>query len=429
MARERFAPQTTTAAPSGVHTPVAAGGWLSKVDRSLAELVTSTTCRVADRLSGLSAILRDLQVRSALVVIERSAVSAAGVRTELEEALAGVQTVMFDDFRPNPTCEQGVQAARAAAGIRAQAIIAIAGGSGMDVAKIASLAARQASAAEDLARGRGVESAVPLPIIAVPTTSGTGSEATHFAAVHDEGRKISVGHKQLRPVAVVLDPRLHEAMPARLAAASGLDALCQACESLWAVGSSAESIRYARSAIRLIAPSIQRSVLEGAADARLAMMIGAHLCGRAINLSKTTAAHAFSYELTRRYGLAHGHAVALTLGHVASSNATVDAAGCADARGEIHVRRMVREAADAFETVPEAMPGVIEALVRRLGLPATLKEAGVPVVDLPELVAAVDPVRLSNNPRILDEAERLAILSDAFEGVRPDAGADGATSR
>jgi alcohol dehydrogenase class IV len=252
-------------------------------------------------------------------------------------------------------------------------------------------------------------------MIAVPTTSGTGSEATHFAAIYVDGKKVSVSHPMLRPWAAILDERLHRAMPRPLAAVTGLDALGQAMESLWAVGSTEESRVYAAAGLKLIAGSLVASGVEADADARRAMMLGAHLAGRAINISKTTASHAMSYQLTQRFGIAHGHGVALTLGHVAAANAEVAEGECIDPRGVEHVRRWVQEGASILGCAPEELPGFIAGLVEQLGLPPTLAEAGVPGEALNSLSEAIDPTRMGNNPRRLSLDESRALLRRAFD--------------
>lgn len=376
-----------------------------------ARLLCDADQRLALDLGELPALLAPFGPRRVLAVVDRTALDATGVNGVLTQALEPYAPTWFDGFAPNPTHAHGVAAARAAQD--ADVIVAFGGGSALDVAKLAALAARRPDLTEELVRGERVDEAAPLPIIAIPTTSGTGSEATHFAAVYVAGRKVSVGHPALRPASAVLDVRLHETMPRELAAVTGLDALSQALESSWAVGSTAESRQFAGVAGRLILHWLELSANLGTREARFAMMIGAHLAGRAINLSKTTASHALSYQFTQRLGLAHGHAVALTLGAVAAANAQVDADNCLDPRGPEHVQDQVRAAADLFGSAPEDLPLAIQALLDRLDLPSTLAAAGVDEQLLAECAAAVDPVRLRNNPRRFSQGELAELLRTA----------------
>jgi len=186
-----------------------------------------------------------------------------------------------------------------------------------------------------------------------------------------------VAHFDLLPRVAILDVRFHRAMPPHIAAQTGLDALGQALESTWAVGANEQSLRFAAAAGRRIAGSLAESVRSGDDEARVAMMIGAHLAGRAINISKTTASHALSYQLTQRFDLAHGHAVALTLGHLASANARAADDRCCDPRGVLDARRRVDDAAGYLGVPPEDLPRVVQDLLEQVALPATLEEAGV----------------------------------------------------
>jgi alcohol dehydrogenase class IV len=362
-------------------------------------------------------LLDAAQAQRLLLVIDRGAVAASDIEAELRLALAGREVAEFSEFTPNPKSEQAAAAARAAQAHGADAVVAIGGGSCMDVAKVAALASCAGDTLDAVTRGAAPPTDAALPIIAVPTTSGTGSEATHFAAIYVDGRKISLAHRSMRPVAVVLDVRLHAAMPQRLAAETGLDALAQALESLWAVGSTAESLRFAEAAGPLLASALVRSAVKVDHTARIEMMLGSHLAGQAINLGKTTAAHALSYALTQGYGIAHGHAVALTLGHVGAANYTVDADTCLDARGPAHVRAQVGRATETLGCTPGELPRVIAELMQDLGLPSSLADAGVPRDALPALAAAADLIRLSNNPMRLSTEKTLLLLEDAWAKV------------
>jgi alcohol dehydrogenase class IV len=143
-------------------------------------------------------------------------------------------------------------------------------------------------------------------------------------------------------------------------------------------------------------------------------MWGAHLAGRAINISKTTASHAMSYQLTTRYGTPHGVAAALTLGHLAAANAGVTPSTCADPRGVESVQQRVRMASQFLGVKAEEMPCAVADLLHTLGVPPNLKEAGVPREDLSRLAELVDPVRLGNNPRRMTTGELTQLLERAW---------------
>lgn len=361
--------------------------------------------RVSESLDDLPGLLKQLGIARPLVVISRDAIRAAGLDARLATLLSGLDWTEFDRFEPNPTSDQAADAAQTAVAHRADGILAIGGGSCMDVAKGAAVGAPEPERLRLLTRAEGEPARPPLPVVAVPTTSGTGSETTHFAAIYVDGRKVSLAHPGLRPKAAILEVGLHEAMPRALAAVTGLDALCQAIESIWAVGSTDFSRVVAQRAGGLLAASIRSSVLRGDRASRRAMMIGAHLAGRAINISKTTAAHALSYQITQRFGVPHGHAAALTLGYVGAMNAAVLDGDCADPRGPEHVQRAAEDAACLLGVNPDGMPGAVAGLLRDLGLAEALGEAGVTRESIDDMAREVDPVRLGNNPRCLTVAQ------------------------
>ncbi len=357
---------------------------------------------VVNHIEMLPELIDGVSAERVLFVLDRGAIEAAGLTDEIDRQIGQVQTsAVFTGYTPNPKCEDAAKAARLAQKIEAQLVVGIGGGSCLDVAKIAALAASTPDLIDELSRGRQTDRANPLPLIAVPTTSGTGSDATHFAAIYVDGGKVSVAHPKLRPTATVLDARLHMSMPTKLAACTGLDALGQAMESIWAVGATEASINYARAAGELVSEHLVPSVKQGLLLDRQAMMVAARLAGEAINISKTTASHAMSYQLSQQFGLPHGHAVALTLGYLAKANAEVTDEDCIDPRGVQDVIMRVRLAASFLDVEPCDLPEAIRDLLQLLGLPSCLGEVGINETDCRRLAILVDPVRLSNNPRRL----------------------------
>lgn len=361
-------------------------------------------------IEAIPGLMRRIGVTKPFVVVDNPALKASGLHQRVWELLQPYSPTFFDDYTPNPRSEDTAEAARRAARVGADGVIAIGGGSCCDVAKVASLACHTPNLIDALSRGESVERALPAPLIAIPTTSGTGSEATHFAAVYVDGRKVSVAHPALRPLGVILDVRFHQAVPQYVAACSGLDALGQAMESTWAVGSTEESLIYAGLAGPMIAEHLVPSAVRGQWADRRAMMIGSHLAGKAINISKTTASHALSYQFTSELGLAHGHAVALTLGRIARWNAGVTDLDCIDPRGADWVRKRVTDAASYLDCKPDALDARITDLLQQLDLPASISEIRIAEGVLERFAELVDPVRLGNNPRRLDSEATLACL-------------------
>ena len=177
-------------------------------------------------------------------------------------------------------------------------ILAVGGGSPIDVAKCI----KKYSESD-------------APIIAIPTTSGTGSESTHFAVVYENGNKLSVAAPDLLPDIVILEPATLKNVPEYTRKATMLDALCHAIESHWAKKATPESKGYAEKAIELIL-KYKDAYLANEEEGNKGMMEAANLAGQAINISTTTAAHAMCYKITSMYGFQHGHAAAICLPEV-----------------------------------------------------------------------------------------------------------------
>lgn len=220
------------------------------------------------------------------------------------------------------------------------------------------------------------------PLLAIPTTAGTGSEVTSFATMYINGIKKSMDG--LRPDKYILDPRLLRSVPRYAAICAGLDALCQSIESIWSHQATEESKSYAKSSVRLAIEHLIPAV-EGRTVSQAHMLEAAHLSGRAIDISKTTAAHALSYPMTARFGIPHGHAVALTIDSLRQVNACPD------------VERLLRGTG-------------VSGIMRRLGIPATLREFGLVHRDFEQIASLVDMQRLANNPVALNRSDLVALL-------------------
>ncbi|TWT76041.1 Lactaldehyde reductase [Posidoniimonas polymericola] len=387
--------------------------WIGTKDLTLVRGVGQA---VHGGLHELPAALTACGATRVLAVVDEGAVRAAGVAREFEDVLDRYPHELFTQFGPNPTVQHAAAATAAAKHVRADCVVAVGGGSCLDVAKLAAVGVRQSGGLDLAAIPPSSDGCDGAPLIAAPTTSGSGSEATHFAVAYANAKKKSFAHPTLRPRHVLLDRRFALAMPPGLAAAAGLDALAQSLESRWAVGADERSIEYSAAAAGLIAGSLVESVTAGTESARLRMMIGAFLAGQAINRSKTTAAHAMSYQLTSRYKIPHGHAVALLLGWVGAANAVASAGDCNHPGGDEHVRRSVRAAGAWLGVAPAGLPGRVASLLEQLGLATNLRDAGVNPDDLASLAAGVDPTRLGNNPRRFTSDQLHAIYRQAWDG-------------
>lgn len=238
---------------------------------------------------------------SVLLIHGRSSFRTSGAAVHFETRASNALVVhRFDGVAPNPNLETVTNAAAAMRTCAPVAVVAVGGGSLIDTAKGA-IALRAANSVEEVLRNEFRLPDDRPEFIAVPTTAGSGSEATHFAVLYVESVKYSLAHRRLQPDTVWLDPELLLSCPAPLAYSSGADAICQCIESWWNAFATDESRIHAANGLRHLLPFDM--------NRREANLLGAHEAGRAINITKTTAGHALSYGLTSRFGVPHGLAV------------------------------------------------------------------------------------------------------------------------
>lgn len=291
-------------------------------------------------------------------------------------------------------------------------LIGVGGGLVLDTTKLVGHAL--ATGDRDFVESTAMERRALLSTVAVPTTAGSGAERTPFAVLYEDRVKRSFEGPHVRPNLAVIDPTLTFSMPKDVAASSGLDAMAHCVESIWACASTPESSAIAQSALLNILRSLEEAVVVGSHEARSEMAYSASEAGRAIAVTRTTAAHALSYYLTAQHGIAHGHAVALTLGAVLVLNSEVDEYSIQDGRGVAHVR----EAVDLVcMLLGVASPGDaahrVKALLSNLGLVASVSELGLGDSEIREWVSQVNARRLSNNPRLLTHDDLVVIAKDA----------------
>jgi alcohol dehydrogenase class IV len=348
-----------------------------------------------------------------LFVIDEDAYQACGADGVLEPILENCVVSRFVGFELNPKLADVQRGIEISQELNPDVVIALGGGTAIDLGKLIGSLSVQSSTARDVIEGHAMINRNGPPLIAIPTTAGTGSEATHFAVAYVGEKKFSVAHESLLPDFSIIDPQLTYSLPPRITAATGLDALCQAIESVWAVGGTDESTGFATEAVGIAVANLVQAVNNPNAESRLAMCRASHLAGKAINISKTTAPHAISYALTSSYGIPHGIAVALTLSPMLAYNADVNDDDCADPRGAEFVRRKIATIVKLLRatSVREACETFTD-IVSKIGCPCTLAEAGLTTSDqLQKIVSSVNLERMSNNPRKTTSSALIELLS------------------
>ena len=361
--------------------------------------------QVGDTLSQLGA-------KSVFLVVDRPAYELSGARLELVPHWGPRDIVEFDGFANNPQLEDVLLGVELYRRTPCDVIVAIGGGTALDIAKLIRCFAGQRHPPADIIADNSLIETTACPLVAVPTTAGTGAEATHFAVLYRDGVKHSVAHPSILPDFAVVDWRFTQSLPPKITAETGLDALSQAIESIWCIHSTEESLAYATEALELVLDHLEAAFHAPTAASRAAMSRAAHLAGRAINITKTTAPHAISYNITHRFGVPHGHAVALTLGPVLAFNANVSETDVTDPRGVEHVREMIDLVLVKLKCANAQDGRVrIEELMESIGCHTRLSELGIAGAPTRKAIAeTINVDRLRNNPRALTATQLIHLL-------------------
>lgn len=338
-----------------------------------------------DALARIPSLLAEVQAKRPMVVGGRS-FQGSPVQQLLDER--GVDYVLFSGYSPNPKLPEvldGLQQFRVGG---CDALIAVGGGSPMDVAKCIKFLA---STNSETFPAFGAPIVRNVPQIFLPTTAGTGSESTHFAVVYIDGEKHSIAHDSMLPDYVILEPELLRSLPDYHKKASLLDAIAQCVESTWAKDATLQSKEHAKRGLELMLDNFFayfHKAKDFDPEITRRMQRAANYSGKAINLTKTTAAHAMSYGLTSTYGLAHGHAAALSLRAVWSHYMLVAENG---GPGTGPLQRSLDDLNEIFgvRTTLQAL-GKLDAILETVRFDET--------IDVDALVMGVNTERMGNSP-------------------------------
>lgn len=316
----------------------------------------------------------------------------------LVEKIPLADFVHFKGYHPNPDFADAVAGAALYRANGCDGLISLGGGSAMDTAK--AVKALLIAPSPEAALNNELPADAVLPHIAIPATAGTGAEATQFAVVYVDGRKVSLSHSALLPDGVVLDADLLDSLPEYHKKSCALDALSQGIESYWAKAATEESQVQAYLAIIGILDNL-RAYLAGDAHAAEAVLEAAYRSGRAIQISRTTAAHAMSYQITKKLGLAHGHACMLTLPVLWDK--MIDDTDCLPT---------LMDLAQKMRLGSEYMGSrLLAGILIDLGMePEAMPDEEM----LDALADSVNPERLGNHPMALTRDELKAIYRRAF---------------
>jgi len=261
----------------------------------------------------LSTIFKKENPKKILIISGKNSFSA--VKNLILSHIDNYNYFIFDQYTSNPKIEDIVKGIELYKKYNPELMLCIGGGTAIDIAKsIRILAVQNSNAKKILLKKESIKNTNLIPLVIMPTTAGTGSEATHFSVIYIKNKKYSLAHKSMLPNYVILDSKLVYKMPKYVKSCSLFDALTQAIESYWSINSNAKSISSSKKSIKLILKYFDDYINKRPKINVINNIIQAsHLSGKSINLTKTTAAHALSYAYTKKFGISHGHAVALLL--------------------------------------------------------------------------------------------------------------------
>ena len=355
-------------------------------------------------------------IKRALIVTDPGIIQFGLLDAAIENLKANnIELSIYSDVVADPPESVVIDAVAAAQAFRCDGVIGFGGGSSMDVAKLLAVLIK---GEQQLADIYGVDqiNGGRLPLIQVPTTAGTGSEATMVSIITTgETTKAGVVSRTLLADKVILDANLTLGLPPAVTAATGIDAMVHAIEAYTSKRlKNPLSDMLAREALRLMAGNITTAVKQGDnVDARSAMLLGAMLAGQAFANAPVAAVHALAYPLGGNYHIPHGLSNSLVLPHVLRFNAPVASELYAELAPIVFPGQTLPT--DALK-VSEVLADYCLTLAADLGLPTTLRQMNIPESDLPMLAkeAILQQRLLINNPREVSFDDALSIYQQAF---------------
>ena len=366
----------------------------------------------SDLKNRLFNIVSKLKPSKILFVTSNKSFFTLNIKSLIEPITSIYQTSRFYGFDDNPKLIDVNKGVNILKKFTPDVIISIGGGSVMDMGKLINILSQNIDY-KDLIRNNSSLKKSKTPLIAVPTTSGTGSESTSFSVIYINNKKYSVSNKSMLPDYALIDASLSDTMSNKLRASSAFDAFSQSIESYWSINSTQESKKISIRAIKLINNNIIKS-FNFDREARIAMAKAANLSGQAINITKTTAPHALSYRISSKYGLQHGHAVALTLGKFFILNNPQDNTNITDKRGYEFLGRTMKSLFKTLEVKSsQEASNYWYKLMRKTGLESNINKAcSLTKKDLLGIIKSIDQLRLKNNPVKVTNRDMMRVLWD-----------------
>ena len=364
------------------------------------------------KVDALGELAAELAARRVLVVSDAGVIAAGHTARGMQALVAaGLEAHLFDQVHENPTTDDVARGLEAAREYSPELIVGLGGGSSMDCAKGINFLYTNGGSMRDY-WGVGKAQQPMLPMIAVPTTAGTGSETQSFALISDAETKVKMacGDKKAACRVALLDPELTVTQPPRITALTGIDAIAHALETYVTKRRNPASMAFSREAWHLLAANFSTVLTDpDNLEARCGMQLGACFAGLAIENSMLGATHALANPLTATYGIIHGEAIGLMLPHVIRFNGVEFSHWYRDLLDTTGARSLHPN--DAVEGLASFTAG----LVQNANLATSLEDCGVHAEKLPELAeSAAQQWTATFNPRKVDSQSLLELYRQAF---------------
>ncbi len=354
----------------------------------------------------ISKLKKELQISNAkniLFFASKSVLNNKKIQSEIKTKLLEFNIDYYTDFSVNAKAQE-VSIAIKKLKNKYDTIIALGGGSVIDFAKLFKFAYDNKVSIEKYIQGYSKTIKDNTNLIAIPTTAGTGSEATQFAVVYINNKKYSLEHYTILPKISILSTKFLTKLPKHIKSSTAMDAFCQALESYWSVNSTAESISYSLKAIKLCHKYLIDYVVVGDLKATSKILIASNLAGKAINIAKTTASHALSYTISTKYNLSHGHTVALSIAKLFQYNCNINEKNIADTRGLEYVTKKMQKLLLILDIKNiDSINNYFNNMFADIELESNITKLG--INDIKNIAASVNLQRMKNNPRLLSKED------------------------
>lgn len=356
----------------------------------------------------LNSILNNINSKNILLIRGDKSYQLCGAKNIIEKKIFNNKYSIFEfyDFEINPKIEDLNKGLKYLEGKNIDTILSIGGGSVIDMAKLMRFFySYQGNIYDNIYQKKRDL----LPLIVMPTTSGTGAEATNFSVLYKNNMKYSIAHSSILPDFAIIDPIFTYNNTRYLTACTGFDALSQAIESYWNIYSTKESDQYAIKAIKLLFKNLPIIQKENTKEIRNEISEGAFWAGKAINITKTTAPHAFSYPFTTYYKIPHGHAVALTFPFFADYNFNANKNQLNKIINFNIYNYKINNLCTILNTNRKENINIFfYEYIKSIGLTYKLPLD----LDYKKITENINIQRLTNNPRILTNKDILEIIKD-----------------